>query len=56
MNLFDNKNPGRALADYSAFKLNSGGYSIGLLPDNPDHVSLVSSGGKLGACAAVADS
>lgn len=38
------KKPKRALADYSAFKLNSVGCLIGLLPDDPGQRSLVSSG------------
>jgi hypothetical protein len=44
MNLLNHEKPGRRLADYIEFKLNSVGYPIGLLPDDPTQENLVSSG------------
>ena len=42
MNLYDNEISGRKLSDYRQFQLNSVGYPIGLLPDDPEKRHLVS--------------
>jgi hypothetical protein len=41
MNLYDNENPSRKITDYRQVKLNSVGYPIGLLPDDPSKLHLV---------------